>query len=183
VPNSAGGKSKVDGGYPLNQLARAIQSQENHEDPELQRFAAQKISSWLKVIQGLTTGTIDVGSRAPIGAPVWATPTVVTGGFATGEFAAGGSIQVHERELAKRYLVAVPEAGLRRHLNQFFTTSKGFGVLMSYLAKGDFDAPVPEESALLVAAWLVANDRPEEAAKLIEAIRPHFSRCVFAQRG
>ena len=41
----------------------------------------------------MQAGTIDVGSRTPTRAPAWVTLDVVTGGFATGGYSAGGPLR------------------------------------------------------------------------------------------
>jgi hypothetical protein len=54
----------------------------------------------VRVFTGMLRGALDVGSRTPVaGAPAWATPKVVTGGFATGELLAC-VLQEHERTRA-----------------------------------------------------------------------------------
>ncbi|MBK9205232.1 MAG: hypothetical protein IPL73_22960 [Candidatus Obscuribacter sp.] len=47
----------------------------------------------------LLDGTLKVGERQPLaGVPAWVTLNVVTGGFATGDFAAGGALTEFERD-------------------------------------------------------------------------------------
>lgn len=41
----------------------------------------------------MNNGVINVGSRRPVNVPEWVTLEVVTGGFATGKYLAGGEIE------------------------------------------------------------------------------------------
>src|SRR5689334_20550420 len=91
---------RVNPGYAQFQIARALVTSAEHDDPAARERALQKIAKWQAVLGGLLSGDLEVGSRTPLaGVPGWATLEVVTGGFATGELLAGGPLREHERLL------------------------------------------------------------------------------------
>src|SRR5512143_2553421 len=92
----------INPGYVLAQLERALEAASAHSDPQARERARERAAKWQRVIEGIATGTLAIGSRTPTAAPAWATLEVVHGGFATGALAAGGPLQEHERELAAR---------------------------------------------------------------------------------
>ena len=110
--------------------------------------------------------------------PVWATPEVVTGGFATGRYVAGGALEPHERSLLEA-LGEAPVGGARRALNEHFVGDPGFGELLELLESGRFEIAVPEEGALLTVAWLANNGHADDARSLTEQIAPFFDRLRF----
>jgi hypothetical protein len=88
-------------GYAMLQLSKALISQENHPDPAVRARAAKRIMRWQQVIMHTLQGTAEYGSRTPFpDIPTWVTPEVTTGGFATGNFLAGGELTEYECELA-----------------------------------------------------------------------------------
>src|SRR4051812_46228717 len=90
-------------GYAGFQIARALAASAEHPDAATRDRAREKVRKWTEVIEGMLAGRLHVGSRQPMPAtPVWATPEVLTGGFATGQLLAGGPLQPHELELAQR---------------------------------------------------------------------------------
>ena len=99
-------------GYPAFQLAKALRTDEEHQDADGRDRARRKIAKWLDVIAGMLGGALRVGSRKPIGhAPVWATPEVVTGGFVTGKLLAGGTLADHEHRWLAEFGIADPGTG------------------------------------------------------------------------
>jgi len=83
--------------YPTFQLAKALSNAERTGSPS----ASDKAQKWIQVIDGMFSGTLNVGSRTPVsGTPAWATLEVVTGGFATGNLLAGGDLQEYETSKA-----------------------------------------------------------------------------------
>ena len=74
-------------GYAADQMLRAFRALTG--DPN--QRAGQRAATWWSVLHGMMTGSVRIGSRAPIpDIPTWATPQVVTGGFATGRLMARG---------------------------------------------------------------------------------------------
>ncbi len=166
-------------GYAALQIAKALTTSEEHDDPAARERAGERIARWQTVLGNILTGSVQYGSRAPVeGVPAWATLEVITGGFATGALLAGGPIQEYERLLLAD-LPAVPAGEERRALNAHFLTDAGLRWLVDRLRTGCYDVAVPEEGALLVVAWLVEHGYAEEARMLLEALAPFFSRLRF----
>jgi hypothetical protein len=166
-------------GYAAWQLAKALKTSDSHADAATRERARTKAGNWVKVLEGLLSGSITVGSRQPLpSVPVWATPEVVTGGFVTGNLMAGGAPLPHELELAKRVLPAGRDAD-RAALNAYFLSESGLAELTTMLRSGCYDIQTPEEGALLVAAWLVETGLAAQAHALLDKIAPHFPRLRF----
>ena len=88
-------------GYAVGELARALRTAGRHEDPAARARADDRAAAWSEVLQGMSSGRLRIGSRAPArGLPVWVTPRVLRGGFATGRAAAGGPLQDYEQQWA-----------------------------------------------------------------------------------
>ena len=164
-------KLRINPGYPFGQLVKALSGTGD--------LAAARVKQWQQVLTGLFDGTLRVGSRTPVaGTPPWVTLDVVHGGFATGNLAAAGPLQAHEAE-ALASLTRPPKATDRTALNLYFLGDAGRSGLVTMLADGCFRVHVPEEGALLVAAWLIRRGEAERAGTLIEAITPFFDRLRF----
>lgn len=159
-------------GYAWGQLLRARQTAAEHADGEVRARAAQTAAKWADVISGMQAGTIAVGSRTPTNAPAWVTLDVVTGGFATGGYGAGGALRDHERALAER--LGVPATRLA--LNLEFLMSAETSEL---LASGRYRIDVAEEGALLVVAWLRRHNELDRANALVEQLAPWFEALRF----
>jgi hypothetical protein len=102
----------------------------------------------------MADGRLQIGSRTPVaGLPAWVTPQVIRGGFATGKPPAGGPLQPHEVDVASR--VGLPAD--RRASFAYWLTDPGLAELGSFLASGQSRVELPEEAALLVAAWLLQS--------------------------
>ncbi len=170
---------QVNPGYALFRIAKALITSKQHEDPAIRARAQHKISQWTTVFKGILNGTLNVGSRKPLkDVPGWATLEVVTGGFATGELLAGGQLLEHERALLNK-ISPESDSDARRILNGYYLTDEGLDHLQELLHSGCYDVVVPEEGALLVAAWLVQNERVDAARDLLEELGPFFSRLRF----
>jgi hypothetical protein len=179
MKDTATKEPRVNPGYALFQIAKALTTSKQHEDPATRERAQVKISKWIDVFNGILNGTLDVGSRTPLeGVPGWVTLEVVTGGFATGELLASGSLLDHERALLAK-LSPASDADGRRVLNGYYLTDEGLAHLQEQLHSGCYDISVPEEGALLVVAWLVENGHVEEARNLLDELAPYFSRLRF----
>lgn len=166
-------------GYAVFQIARALTTAENHDDDATRERAGEKVNKWVSVLKGMLSGRLAVGNRQPISTvPVWATPEVVTGGFVTGQLLASGPLLPHETDLASSVAGGYP-GGERPALNAYFLTDPGLAYLTERLREGRYEIQVPEEGALLVVAWLVANGHADEARELVEVIAPHFAELRF----
>lgn len=170
-------------GYPALQLARALVTAEQHDDPVARERAALRADRWTSVILGIITRTTDVGSRTPVdGQPAWATLDVVKGGFATGSVLSGGDLQPHEQALLglpQKGPAALSHPEARLALNGRFLTDEGLQSLADWLQSGRYDIAVPEEGALLVVAWLVQQGFAQEARDLVAVLAPFFSQMRF----
>jgi hypothetical protein len=177
--DSTRGAPHANPGYAAFQIARALTTSEQHGDLAIRERARAKAVKWTGVLEGLLSGQLAVGSRQPmVDAPVWATPEVVTGGFVTGQLLAGGPLRPHEKEIAARIGADGTDEN-RQQLNAWFLTGAGFAELAGRLGSGCYEIEVPEEAALLVAAWLAQNGAADEARDLVELIAPHFARLRF----
>lgn len=177
--NPASGSHTANPGYAAFRLAKALTTAEQHHDPETRERARQKAEKWASIFAQMLDGWLRVGSRAPLdNVPIWATPEVVTGGFATGNLLAGGPLRKHETSLAAEIGVAV-DAENRVALNQFFMTDEGLSRLLRHLNTGAYEIGVPEEAALLVVAWLLSQAKSNRARELIDQIAPFFPRLRF----
>ncbi|WP_424641420.1 hypothetical protein [Embleya sp. AB8] len=171
TPESAGH------GYPDRQLAQALRTAASHEDADARRRAEQRVVRWREVLRGVTTGSLRVGSRTPVAEfPVWVTPEVIRGGFATGRASAAGPLLAHEKATARR--VGVPAD--RRALFEYHLTDAGLAELTELLAHGRYEVTVPEEAALLVVAWLAWAGERGRALELIDTLDPFADRLRFA---
>src|SRR5882757_1693689 len=172
-------RAGVNPGYAAQQIAKSLTTAIHHDDPATRERAKQKISDWTTVLRNMLVGTADYGSRAPIdGVPVWATLKVMTGGFATGELLAGGPLVAHETKLLEK-LERVAQGKERQALNAWFLSEGGLADLQERLRTGCYDVELPEESALMVVAWLAQNDHAEEARALIDTLVPFFASLRF----
>lgn len=165
--------------YIYGQIAQAQQTSQTHPDPATRERAQQKIRRWWEVLHGLLTGKLAIGSRTPVaGVPEWVTLEVAAGGFATGALLAEGPLQPHEAALLQE-LPAPPAGGERGALNRFFLSPAGQARLQELLASGRYRIGVPEEGALLVAAWLAEQGHHQQALELLETLAPFLDRLRF----
>ncbi len=153
--------------YVLGQLSRAIKTATGHPDTAVRQRALQRIEHWEQVFQGMLTGNLSVGTQAPVrDVPAWVTLEVVQGGFATGSLMAGGDLQPHELELLER-LHRAPDDTARAALNIYYLSDSGQKELCEMMQTGRYRLNVPEEGALLAAAWLLSHELTEKAQELI----------------
>lgn len=169
-------------GYALAQLAKALLG--NDEG------ATKRVQQWQQVLAGMAKGVLQIGSRQPVaGTPPWITLGVIHGGFATGNFAAGGILQQHEiaklSELQGRGLVPQIDPNRidvnerRTALNVYFAGVNGREELSDLLRRGCFRVNVPEEAALLISTWLTEHGETDRATELLEVLAPFFDRVRF----
>jgi hypothetical protein len=165
--------------YVVGQLSRAITTAADHPDAAVRQRALKRIEHWEQVFHGMLSGTLSVGTRAPVqDVPAWATLEVVQGGFATGTLLAGGDLQPHELDLLAR-LNRDPDSTARAALNIYYLSDSGQKDLCEMLQTGRYRLNVPEEGALLVVAWLLSHEMTEKAQELLDYISPFFDRLRF----
>ena len=166
-------------GYATGQLARALTTRQEHDDPATRNRAEKRVAKWRRVLEGMLTGALSVGSRAPVkDAPVWATLEVVTGGFTTGRLLAGGALQPHEERWLDR-IANRPEVSGRAALNGYFVSDAGIRDLGEILESGCYRVRMPEEGALLAVAWLLRHGDVRHARAVLDEIVPLFAKLRF----
>jgi hypothetical protein len=166
-------------GYAQGELAKAFIAAFTHDDPQVRADAESRMRRWGQVIAGMLSGRLSIGSRRPVAdLPVWVTPEVIRGGFATGSAAAGGPLSADEAEIARRCQVPADRA----QLFQRFLTEAGVADLVGFLERRTYRVEVPEEAALLTVAWLVSAGDAAAAAALVERIAPFADRLRFLPR-
>ncbi|MDX1988051.1 MAG: hypothetical protein SFV17_15310 [Candidatus Obscuribacter sp.] len=171
-------------GYPLTMLVKALAGEGEASET--------RVGKWRKVIWGILSGNLQVGSRTPVlDTPPWVTLEVVHGGFATGGYMAGGKLQPYElKKLSsvRQTLEASGDASApalaalkkdRRLLNLYYLSDPGLAELQELLARRTYRIDVPEESALLVLAWLQNRGEEERAEQVVQEISPFFERLRF----
>ncbi|WP_241299217.1 hypothetical protein [Burkholderia stabilis] len=171
----------INPGYAVFQIAKALTTSHENPDPAVRERAKEKISKWEAVLKSALAGLVAHGSRTPLPSmPAWVTPEVITGGFVTGEYLAGGPLQEHEVKLIHQLSMGLnAEKPDRRRLNAHFLTDQGMNELLDMLSSGRYDIAVPEEGALMVVAWLLDNGYPEDARNLVDELLPYFDRLRF----
>ncbi|MEV5824770.1 transcriptional regulator [Spirillospora sp. NPDC052242] len=166
-------------GYAAGQMAKAFTTAMTHEDADVRRRAEERLARWRRVLDGMGDGSLNVGSRTPVeGLPAWVTLEVARGGFATGAAAAGGDLLDFEADAARRAGVPARRAELFRHM----LTEDGVRELRARLDDGRYEVVLPEESALLVVAWLLRAGDRAGALEVLEEIGPFADRLRFVPR-
>lgn len=163
--------------YALGRLEQAARTLATHPDLETRARAKAKTVRWQQVLQGMSNGQLEIGSRTPVAeVPAWATLEVAHGGFATGGLLAGGPLTPEERALHDSLPAGVPGVTDRARLNAWYLSDEGQAQLLSALAEGRVDVDLPEASALLIVAWLLCNEHEEAALDLLAELRPWADR-------
>ncbi|GAA3990128.1 hypothetical protein [Streptomyces plumbiresistens] len=165
--------------YPSAQLAKAFRTALTHQDADTRLRAEKRQGQWRAVLAGMASGLLKVGSRTPVkGLPAWVTPEVVRGGFVTGAASAGGPLQEYEAEAARRAGLAQDRSALFAHA----LTDDGLEELYGLLDSGRYEVTVPEEAALLTAAWLTRAGQVDAALELVVELAPFAGRLRFTPR-
>lgn len=128
---------------------------------------------WLSLAEGKLT----IGTRTPVqDVPLWATPEVIHGGFATGHTLSQEE-KPWEIALGEKYLKDnFNRATMRQDLNKFFCSQD---VLGEVLLEQRYKITIPEEAAILTMFYLQSHGKADEAAKIVEIISPYFARFRF----
>ncbi|MFE3459425.1 transcriptional regulator [Nocardiopsis aegyptia] len=165
--------------YARDRLARALASALTHDDPLVREAAARRADAWYRVVDGMSEGTLEIGSRTPVrGLPAWVTPEVVHGGFATGAPAAAGPLRPHERDLVRRHGLPAERTALYAH----HLTEEGMAALTALLDSGEYDLELPEEAALLTVAWLLRAGDARGALDLLGVVEPFAATLCLTPR-
>lgn len=164
-------------GYAWGQLRKALATRARADDAETRSRAAARADSWMRVLIGMATGGVRVGSPTPVrGFPAWLTPEIVRGGFATGTAAAAGPLAPDEIALAERAGVQPNRASLFA----WFLSDAGLQELDRLLETGEYRLWLPEHGALLTVAYLLRSGRAVEADSILRALEPWASQVRFA---
>ena len=156
-------------GYVWEQLRKALATAGASDDPATRQRARLRARRWFRVLTGVATGRLTIGSRTPVKAfTEWMTPEIIRGGFATGVAAAGGRLATDEIALAT--LAGVRPR--RRDMFEWFLSREGLRELDRMLDVGDYRLGLPEHGALLTVAYLRRRGMTEEADRLVRAITP-----------
>ncbi len=151
--------------YLWGQLSRALDADND-----------QRMAKTLDAIAGIDSGRITVGDPVPTkGMPVWVTPEIIRGGFATGHAAASGALTDDEKTLATTH--GLPQT--RAALFQWALTDTGLTWLNTLLDQQTYQVRLPEHAALLTVAHLLRTGHPAEAAAIIDSIRPYTDQLQF----
>jgi hypothetical protein len=164
-------------GYATGRLRHALERALVADDPAVRRRAAVRVDAWRNVLDGMASGRLAVGSRTPVAdTPVWVTLEVVAGGFATGRYLAEAPLR--DDELARLPADAPGETD-RERFNLWYLGDEGLTELGQALRTGCYRVDVPEESAMLVVAWLLENGHFAAALDLVAELRPLMHRLRF----
>lgn len=166
-------KKQANPQYAIDQLAKALLGTGEN--------SLKKVKQWQDVLAGMLGGNLDIGSRTPIKTvPSWVTPEVVFGGFATGKYAAGGELLPFEKARYAEWGVEPASVDqIRMPLNGYYIAEEGRAELIQMLKSRCYRVNVPEESMLLVAAWLFDKGEIERAMQLVEDMVPFCSDLRF----
>jgi hypothetical protein len=166
---------EIGSGYPARQLAAALAAVGAARTQDETDWIMRRASTWLSVLAGMSSGRLRIGSRQPIkDLPVWVTPSVVRGGFATGR-AVGEGLDDDERELARRVGAGENRGAVFRYL----MSDPGLELLGELLDAGTYRATTPEQTAGLVIAWLLRRGHSQAVVELLETIDPYADRVRF----
>ncbi|MFO7562690.1 MAG: hypothetical protein R6X02_08595 [Enhygromyxa sp.] len=167
-------------GYALGELERALQAALAHPDVEIRARARAGADRWRAVIEGMSSGTLAVGSRTPVAeTPAWVTLEVVHGGFATGRYLAEGELLEHERALLEQLPKEIPGESPRERINGYYLGDAGQARLSAVVNAGRYQVEIPEEGALPVVVSLLERGCELEALELITSLRPLMHRLRF----
>lgn len=173
-------------GYASWQIAKALHTRETNTDPKTQANAERKIRQWQQVIESLWSEDYTLGSRTPLkNTPNWVTLEVVTGGFATGNLLAGGELTDFEHELLLKLKANCDSNDpnqVRLWLNSYFISDAGLAELQQRLKNQHYTTHLPEESALMMVAWLLqhgTHDKRKLAEQILDSIMPFFATLRF----
>ena len=155
--------------YAHHQLLRAMRTAADHPDPAVREAASERVEHWQQVIDGVTDGTLKVGSRRPLaGLPAWVTPRVVRGGFATGKAAAAIPPAVDERLRAQRLGIEAT----RQAIFESWLTPEGLAELEVLLETGAYNVGFPEHAVLLSIAALLRHGANDSVRALLDEVAP-----------
>ncbi|MBX2796433.1 MAG: hypothetical protein KTR31_02150 [Myxococcales bacterium] len=169
-----------DPAYVFGQLQRALAAWTTADDADRTQ-AEDRIRRWEAVIEGWQAGTLAFGSRTPVqDTPAWITLEVAHGGFATGRLLAEGEVADDERSWVTS--MGSPPPVDRAAVARAALSDAGQDRLLDALQTGRYRIELPEEGALPVIAWLLANGHDARALQLLDTLGPWLDRLRFLPR-
>ncbi|SHJ68005.1 hypothetical protein SAMN05421803_108135 [Nocardiopsis flavescens] len=166
-------------GYPAGRLLKELATAAAHDDPAVREAAERRAAGWRRVVEGMASGRLSIGSRTPVpGLPAWVTPEVAHGGFATGEAAAAGPLRPHELDLVRRHGLDEDRAALYAH----HLTEEGLSHLGTLLDGGGYALDQPEQGALLTVVRLLRAGDTGAALRLLAELDPFAAVLCFTPR-
>lgn len=173
-------EQRINPGYAASQLARALLTFEDEtQTPDIRQRAADRLAAWTSVLDGMADGSLRIGSRTPVAdLPVWVTPQVLRGGFATGK--AMADAPWGDDETARAQALGLPQS--RAALLASWLTDDGLAELTALLDAGTYRVDLPEDATLLVVAWLARAGATDAAWALLDTLAPLADRLRFTPR-
>ncbi|MEU4765090.1 hypothetical protein AB0H12_17710 [Actinosynnema sp. NPDC023794] len=170
-------------GYATGRLARALAAVASARAEADGERALREVRRWEDVVNGMTDGTLAVGSRTPVAnTPAWVTLEVAHGGFATGRYLAEAPLSEDETARVASLPDDVPGRNARERLNLWYLGDAGQAGLLDAIRDGHYRVEVPEDAALPVVALLLDTGFPERALDLIAELRPLMHRLRLTPR-
>ncbi|KAL0227537.1 hypothetical protein RCL1_003681 [Eukaryota sp. TZLM3-RCL] len=146
----------------------------------------KKQEKWTSVVNGMVSGSLAIGSRKPLhNLPVWTTPTVVFGGYATDVPKSGGPLLRHEAPKANvlinnhSQIESFSTERVRSLANSYFLTDAGQQELFDAYNNCNYRLDTCEEAALMIVGLLKNAGKNREAEDILNEIVPLFPQLRF----
>lgn len=176
-------QEEITSGYAFGQLERALRRAVSDTDGATRARARKKVNRWQAVLAGMADGTLAIGSRTPVAdTPAWVTLEVEHGGFATGRYLAETELADDEAAVVAALPPEAQGTTPRERLNLWYLTDAGQLELLAALADGTYRIDLPEDSALMVVAWLLIHDHNALALDIVAQLRPLMHRLRMTPR-
>ncbi len=95
------------------------------------------------------------------------------------DFSAGGSMGHQEREIFQNLRQSHGRFTLRTQVNLFYLSDEGQRSLLRALRAGQYILKAPEETALVVFAYLIDMERDDSALEVLLEVGPYLNRLRF----
>ncbi|VEG28419.1 hypothetical protein [Actinomyces howellii] len=159
--------------YAFNQFRLALHTAATSPDPDERTRGARRAMRWARALAAIARGKVRVGSRSPVkGLPVWVTPEVLRGGFATGRALA--EVPLSEEETRRLERLGLPAT--REALLVSWLTDEGMAELGAMLDERAYIVEIPEDGAVLLAAALLRAGHEHAALTALSEISPLAGR-------
>ena len=170
---------KINLDYVGNQLQKAYKAKDESRCADETEKADKRIRQWQDVLSGILTGSLKIGSRKPTAYPIWVTPEIARGGFATGK-ALAATAMISQDE--KHVISVLGSEPTRESLFFNLLSDEGLAWIRMLLASRKYKIELPEDSALFVIAWLHGKEREKEAISIIEEIAHYGAEFHFTPK-